>query len=184
MAKKSRGRSDLRSINRKLQTYIDFLDKTLYGFELHNVSLNKEHLREAFQKKYKGGTNANRFTYLTDFVEDFIKKAPNLINRSTNRNYSARRIAEYKRVNNMLIEFEAYRGKKMRIDDVNIAIYDEITHYLKANRGYSVNTVGNLVKNLKVFLKKAEELKYNVHQDYKRREFSALKEESISIALN
>jgi len=184
-AKNIRGRSDLRSINRKLEEYSSFLEKTLLFFELNNLQINKNILKIKFDEKFNPNkSKATKFIYFTEFVEDFILRAPNLINRVTKQKYNSIKIGHYKKTNNRVKEFEEYRMSKIRLDSFTLDIYDELVLYLKDKRGYATNTVGDLIKNIKKFLNVAEDFKYKIHADYKKSSFTVLKEESISIVLN
>lgn len=185
MAKGSRGRSDLSTINRKLQEYVTFLEKTLNHLELNNTDVTRLILKEKFTQEYRpNASNTSRFIYFTDFVKDFTEKAIGITNRSTNRKYSPSKIKHYTKTYNRLTEFEAYRKAKIKMEQFNLTVYDEFVDYFMDIKGYSVNYTGDIVKNIKVFLKRAEEGEYDVHKDYKKQTFSAIKEESISIALS
>lgn len=181
-AKSLRGRTDLSAINRGLQKYATFLEKTLANLELNEIEPTKQLLKDAFNKELKKTTESS-FKYFTDFIDDFIKKAPNLTNRNTKRKYSASNIKHYKKVHLRLKEFEKYRGSKIGLNKFTIAVYDEFLNYLNS-KGYAQNTIGSFIKYVKVFLKKAEEFGYDVHKDYRENNFSVIKEESISVALS
>lgn len=184
-AKKTRGRSDLKSINNKLSEYSTYLDKLIVNCELNNTTLTKDFLKEKFNEKFKNkSTKKTTYIYLTDFVDDFIENAPNLINRSTNEKYNLTKIKHYKKTNKILKGFEKYRKSKIRINKFTLDLYDEFVDYLKTIKQYSINTTGDLIKNVKKFLNVANEFKYDVHPDYKLPSFIVLKEDSVSIALN
>ncbi|MCH2197005.1 phage integrase SAM-like domain-containing protein [Kordia sp.] len=184
MARATRGRSDLSSINRKLQEYVNFLDKTLSYFDLNKIVPSKENLKSKFLEHFKPEATSSKFIYFTDFVDDFTDKAPELTNRNTKKKYNLTKIKHYKKTNNRIKEYEEFSKKRIRIDKFTLSVYDSLIDYLKNNRGYAVNTVGDLIKNTKVFLNKAEEFGYEVHPDFKKSNFTVLKEESIYIALN
>jgi integrase len=185
IGKLAKGRSDLSAINRSLQKYSTFLEKTLSYLEINEIEVTREVLKNKFQQEFNSNNTSNniQFKNLTDFVTDFIKKAPELTNRNTKKKYTATMLQHYKKVNNRLLEFEKHRGTKLILTKFTISVYDEFLDYLNT-QGYSKNTIGNFVKHIKIFLKKAEEFKYNVHADYKENNFSVLKEDSVSIALN
>lgn len=63
-------------------------------------------------------------------------------------------------------------------------MYDMFCDYFIYEKGFAVNSVGTYVKNVKVFLSKAEEFGYHPHQDFKSSNFTVRKEKSLSIALN
>jgi integrase len=184
IVKLKRGRSDLSSIKRKLQNYLDYLEKCLNNFELNNIKLTKELLKEEFLKEFKKDQVKSKFIYLSDFTDDFIERAPTLTNRNTKKKYNTTKIKHYKKSINRFKEFEIKRGLKIRLDNFTLNIYDEFVDYLLNDKKYAVNSAGDIIKNIKVFLKKADEFSYDVHSDYKDSNFTVLKEDSISVALN
>ncbi len=185
MANSIRGRSDLRSINRKLEEYSSFLDKTLNSLDLENINPTKETLKTRFELKFNPDKkNTTKFIFFTDFVTNFIKIAPTLTNRVTKKKYNETRLKHFNKTNNRIIEFEKFRGSKIRLDSFSIEVYDELVEYLKVNQKYAINTIGDWIKNIKVFLKKAEEFNNIVNSAYKESSFAVLSEESLSIVLN
>lgn len=185
LPKLKRGRGDLAIINRKLQEYILFFDRTTNTLDLNKEHLSKSILKLKFDENFKPiSTVIVKLNYFTEFIDDFLIKAPNLINRITKKKYNLTKIKHYKKTCNRLKEYEFYRSQRIRIGDFSLEVYDDFVRYLIDNKKYSVNYTGDLIKNVKVLLKKADELNYEVHQDYKNNSFSVLREKSISIALS
>ncbi|WP_435263051.1 tyrosine-type recombinase/integrase [Tenacibaculum sp. nBUS_03] len=183
MPKNIRGRDDLILTKKKLQEYAGFLEKTITSLELNKIEVTKEILKDRFRQEFKS-EKKGQFIYFTDFVDDFIIKAPDLVNRSTKEKYTVLKITEYKNSNNRIKEFEKEVKKRIRINGFTLKVYDELVEYFRDKRGYSINTIGMYIKNIRVFLKILEEKSYTVHADYKKASFANLKEESVSIALN
>lgn len=186
-SKKGIGGAKLKKITSNIMRYDTFLERLIDNCKINNIPLTRKFLKTEFDKHFKKKVTEEKkgFEYLTDFIDDFLIKAPNLINRSTKRNYTADKIKHYKKTNNRLKEFETYRRSKIKINKFDIVVYDALVHYLTDNKKYSVNYTGDLIKNIKKLLKVADvEFGYDVHKDYKRSEFSVIKEESVSIALS
>lgn len=182
MPKNIRGRDDLIVTKNKLQRYAEFLEKTITSLELNKIEVTKEILKDRFRQEYKSDKKG-QFFYFTDFVDDFIIRAPSLVNRSTKEKYTVLKIAEYKNANNRIKEYQKDVKKRIRVSGFTLNVYDELVEYLRDQRGYSVNSIGMYIKNIRVFLKVLEEKGYAVHADYKKTSFANLKEESVSIAL-
>ncbi|MEP0266611.1 tyrosine-type recombinase/integrase [Dokdonia sp.] len=183
--KSKRGRTDLSVLSKKLQRYSDFLIKTLDTLEIHEIPITKIVLKERFDLEFKGNHTISKFKYLTDFVDDFILKAPELINRNTKRKYASTKIKQYKTANNRLKDYESFKNRRVPITGFTISIYDDLRVFLQDEKKYSVNYTGDIIKNMIVFLGLAEsEYNYKVHQDYKKKTFSVIKEESKSVYLN
>ncbi|PQJ23360.1 tyrosine-type recombinase/integrase [Tenacibaculum sp. SG-28] len=179
-----RGRSDLGSINRKLQEFIVFLDKTVDNFDLNKIPITKANLKERFASEFNKTNEKKTFSYFTDFVADFVEKAPNLVNRKTKRKHSKVQLKHYKTSLNILLKYESFCNKRIKINEFDLKTYDSLCEYLLNDQKYSINSSGEVIKNIKVFLSKAEESGLTINQDYKSNYFTTLKEESVSFALN
>ncbi len=184
LTKKGAFGTKLKKITTIINRYNEHLEVVIDNCKMNNIPITKEILKAEFDKKFKPKKQNNEFRYLTDFVDDFCKIAPSLINRSTKRKYTASKIKNYIKANNRLQDFEKYRKSKLRFTDFSMKVYDEFVNYCVEVKKYSINYTGNLIKEIKVFLKKAEEFNYIVNQDYKNSNFTVLKEKSVAVALN
>jgi integrase len=185
IAKASRGRSDLSTINRQLGKYITFLDKTLLQLDFDDTAINKELLKAKFLKEFKPDQfKDSKFIYFTDYCLDFIKKAPELVNRNTKKKYTPTLLKHYKKTNKRIQEFENKINTRIRIDGFSLKLYDGLIEYLKTDKLYAINTIGEIIRNTKTLLGLAKKGGYKVHPDFLDSDFAALKEESVSIALS
>lgn len=82
------------------------------------------------------------------------------------------------------MKYESFSNKRIKINGFDLKTYDSLCEYLLNNQKYSINSSGEVIKNIKVFLSKAEEAGLTINQDYKSNYFTTLKEESVSFALN
>ncbi len=176
---------NLKKISSTISHYNNLLEKLIDNYKINNIEITRSRLRDDFNKHFKkqAKSKSSTFIYLTDFIDDFVVKAPELINRKTKRKNDPKKIKHYKKTGNRLKEFEKYRKNRVKLDDFSLNMYDELVSYLSEIHGYSINSVGDLIKNLKVLIKRAEEFGYKVHQDYLKPEFSVLQEVSLSVAL-
>lgn len=83
----------------------------------------------------------------------------------------------------ILKEFKQATNKSLHFDAIDLDFYDQYLDYVKG-QGYSQNTIGTHIKNIKVFMREAFErgLTKNVH--FRSKRFRKLEEESISIYLS
>ncbi len=176
-----KGRPDLNTIKRKLNEYSQHLEKTLSYVDLQKIQLTKEYLKNSFDTVFNPRRAKVKFIYFTDFVDDFIENAPNLINRSTGKNYSPDQLRNYRNVRSRVKEFEIYRNEKILIESFTIKIYDEFIIYCTGVKNCAINYTGNLIKYVKKFLAVASET-YEIHQDIKL--FTKPQEQSSAIYLN
>ncbi len=187
ISKKGSFGNKLKRIATIINRYNDFLQVLIENAKINNTEITKDYLKSEFNKNFKinkRDNNLKKFTYFTDFVDDFCINAPNQTNRITKRKYTLTKIKHYIKTNNRLKEFEKTTKKRIKLNDFSINVYDKFIDYLIEEKKYAINYAGDLIKIIKVFHSKAEELGYIVCQDYKSSNFTVLKEKSIAIALN
>lgn len=187
VTKKGLAGAKLKKITTSILKFHTFLEQMVDNLKLNHTPISKVTLKEAFDKKFKKKVVQSQkgFSFFTDFVDDFIVKAPTLTNRTTKKKYTQTKIKHYKKTNNRIKDFEAFRKSRIKTDGFTLGVYDEFINYLTQTKDYSVNYAGDLIKNTKKFLKVAEqEFNYEVHPDYKGDNFTVIKEESVSIALS
>lgn len=110
------------------------------------------------------------------FLELYIERSVALKSHAT--------IKAYKNTRNHLLDFEkTLWPKKLSFESIDQLFYDDFMQFLIKKKQLSNNTIGNQIKNLKVFLNEATELGINKTFDYKKKKFKKLQEESDSIYL-
>ncbi|CAA0248773.1 Phage integrase family protein [Tenacibaculum maritimum] len=82
----------------------------------------------------------------------------------------------------MLEKYEKSSGHLLRFDDVDLSFYRGFVQFLE-NEGYSLNSVGKHIKNLKVFLNDALTNGVTDNSIFKSRSFKVLKETTTEIFL-
>lgn len=185
MPKTIRGRADLGIIRKRLQRILDHLNAVIAKADNLDSQLSKEYLKTEFDRKFKNIQSKARRQYFTDFVQSFIKEAPTMINRSTKTFYNESQIKNYNTALKKFQEFEAYRGKRIYIDEFTLEVYDDFLLYCSNVCDYSINYQGALIKSYKKFLGLAEDhYKLHVSDDYKKSEFARIKEKTEAIALS
>lgn len=183
-----KGGAKLRNLRAKLTPYNTFLEKMINFCELNEIDVTRSFLQDEFNKRFpkknkRVKASKDRFEYFTDFIDDFIIKAPNLINRSTKKKYTESRIKSFKKTRTRLKSYEKHKETRIRIDSFDLSTHDSFVNYLDETCAYATNYISTLVKITKKLLKVADkEFKYNVHNDYTEKEFNYSEEESIAIA--
>lgn len=180
MPNQTRGRADLAVLSRDLREYSECLENALLEAKKQRIKVTKQYLKECLDNRFV--EKENEFIYFTDWIDHFVRIAHKVINRTTNKYYSERKIRNYKKAGNRLKEFEKHRGKRIRLDGFTIKVYDEFIVYLK-DLDYAVNTIGDFIKLIVPMLKKASE-DYTVSKDYELKEFAVVEEETVAIVLN
>jgi integrase len=83
-----------------------------------------------------------------------------------------------------LREFKAYSRRNMSFESVDIPFYNEFVRFLVEERKYGTNTIGTLIKNLKVFMNEAVERNLTTNVQYRNKRFKTMEEHSESIYLS
>ena len=88
-----------------------------------------------------------------------------MINRKTKTKFSENTLATYSVTLQKIIEFEKYRNKWIRLDQISRELYNECVYYFKETREFSINYTGLLIKVFKSILNKAHEERYPVNKE-------------------
>tara|TARA_R110002050_G_scaffold299775_1_gene466356 strand:- start:17536 stop:18810 length:1275 start_codon:yes stop_codon:yes gene_type:complete len=88
-------------------------------------------------------------TSLWDYFEHFIEKLSKKKNPRTNLPISKSTICTYNQTYNILKNFEDKTGNVFSFLTLSNELYDELILFLEEDLGFSVNTVGKHIKNLK-----------------------------------
>lgn len=134
-------------------------------------------LKTEFDKLWKDEkdlTNTDpEYMEFMQYVEHFIETSNN--RESTKKSYR-RSFRDYQ-------EYEASRKMRLTFDKIDIDFYNDFVKFLKSKK-YASNTIGTRIKNLKTFLSNAKEAGLPVKDDFKKKAFAKLKEETDAIYLN
>jgi integrase len=109
---------------------------------------------------------------LPDFIQEIIDtsvKRPNTIKN-------------YKQTLKKLIEFKSMRKMELTFESIDLTFYENFIKYCLEMK-YSTNTIGGLIKNIKVFMNEAFDRKLTTNTEYKNRKFKTLDEETENIYL-
>ena len=142
--------------------------REIYGRMAYNGNVEFNDLKEVLQADEKLNEILNKdraiqvasdYIAPVDFIETFIKKA--VVTDGTRKDY-----------NNSLIhmkEFDKYRGKTMNWKSMGYEYYMDLVEYLKTQKRLKTSTIDKIIKNLKVFLMRADLTdNLEVNQDFKK----------------
>ena len=79
-----------------------------------------------------------------------------------------------------LWEFKAASKRSLQFDSMDIEFYDDFVDFL-IKKNYGKNTIGSLIKNLKVFMNKAVDTKLTTNIQFKNKRFTTIEEPSEAI---
>ena len=158
----------------KPDTVKKVLEEMLHEDEAKEV---ERHLAEAAAKEKE-----DKRISLMDFIRTFIDdcESGERLKQKSTRTITAGTIKTYR---GTLAQLEAYQAKRHRIidfDDISMDFYDDWRRFFlekkdaKGNpRPYSPNTIGKHVKNLKIFLYAAKDMKLTTRDDFESARFAA-----------
>ncbi len=82
-----------------------------------------------------------------------------------------------------LKEFKQESNKSLHLDSIDLTFYDEFVDFL-LRKNYGKNTIGTLIKNIKVFMNEAVDRKLTTNLQFKNRRFKTVEENSETIYLS
>lgn len=138
----------------------------------------KEHFQSYLTKPAKKQDKVTLF----GFIESFIENAKTTPNPITKKLVAKSTITSYKRVFDILKEFdnEVYR---IDFDKIDYEFYTDFNQWSES-KNYSRNYIGKLTKTLKTFLNEATEKGINTNKAFQSKRFTVIKEETDNIYLS
>lgn len=82
-----------------------------------------------------------------------------------------------------LQEFKFFSKRSLHFDSIDLDFYDEFVDFL-TKKNYGKNTIGTLIKNVKVFMNEAVDRKLTTNLQFKNRRFKTVEEPTETIYLN
>lgn len=107
--------------------------------------------------------------YLSDFAEYWLNNYAATYKVSASKYINERTITHYNRLNELIKEFE---GKsKIKLKDIDTNLLDSFSDFLTYQKVFAQETTSRLLRRLKFFCERAEELNFEVNKGYKSRVF-------------
>ena len=163
------------ALNAKLQDIEKTVFKIYEDLSYTKVQVNDKILKAALDREFKAikDLTPTAETHLVAFVEEFIK--------NTKRDKDMR--SQYGQTLNNINEYEKNNSVKLKLVDVDLEFYNNFVEFL-TDKNYAPNTIGTLIKNLKVFLNDAFKKKIPVCLDFKLPDFKKPSEDISSVYLS
>ena len=122
------------------------------------------------------GKETKDFKTVADFAKHYIE--------SVKSAKAANTILHNLQTLNLLTSFETFKRKRITFDRVNLDFYNDFLEYLTKEKGFSPNTIGKHIANIKLFLNEATERGFNTKFDFKSKRFKTTSETVESIYLS
>lgn len=140
------------------------------GIKPTNEILTKE--LDIIYKSYKNAT-VTETNNLIVFAENLIEQC--------GKKYNS--IKNYKQTLRDLKEYSALRNKLLLFENIDLDFYADFVEFLTSKQ-FAPNTIGGVIKNLKMFMNEAYDRGLHTNLDFKKKRFKKPKEETFSVYLN
>lgn len=159
-------------INNKLNAWDALLEEVFASLNSGAIQPTQDDFKLAVNKKVKQVTEGDDVSKrLTVYADNWVK--------TTSR--AERTLIRHTTVINILKKWED-ANRKIYFDDVNMQLYNTLKKYFETQK-YSVNTIGENFKCIKVWMDDALEAGLHDNRGYKNKDFRVISEESDSIYL-
>jgi len=190
---KTKELESLKSLNARLSRYGAALTQITNRCQLANIEPTVEEVRTQLDKEFAKDkarklTTGKRtpvpvaigfFEYCEEFMSD-CKAAKRLT--QTNRQYSISVLKSFRTTINHLIEFHKTYPAIGKFDGFTMEFYQRFKMHL-TNKNYTLNTIGKLIKNVKILLKVGYRDGVHTNQIYRHEDFKKMAEEVDAIYL-
>jgi integrase len=152
--------------------------------ELINTTPTKEWLTSIIDKYYH--KEAPNEIILNKYIDKFIKEAESgerlYDHNGITKRYEKGSIKNFKGFQTQFDNYQKDKKVKLNYDSITIDFYDEFVKYF-TKKGYSVNTIGRHIKNLKSIMRCAREQGLHNNTEIDRKKFKTLKTQVENIYL-
>ena len=125
--------------------------------------------KEELQKKEEEARRVTFMQYYAQFLED-MRSGKRTNERGVK--YAYQTIKHFNQGYNKLVKYSKTRRRAIDWDDIDLAFYKDYTRFLRLE-GYSVNTIGTRIKELKTIIRNANEDEVTANSIYQNRKFKA-----------
>lgn len=119
--------------------------------------------------------------FFVDWIKSFVETAPKRLHKGNN--LSETTIKKYNTTLNNLINYEAFKGVRLRFEDITLNFYFDFVDYCRNTLKLGINTIGTRIKVVKFFCRQIDLEGLPISQQYKHPEFVAQEEKAEDIYL-
>lgn len=178
---------DNSNIYRRLEEYRFFLVDQVGELKRKNEEITPNKLKALFDREFKTkgleDIQEDEKEDLLSFVNRYIKECESGKRKKPDKGrYESSTIKAYKNTINHLKDYCSDREVKLNFNDITLDLYSKLLDYFW-ELGQASNTIGNFIKNLKVFMGAAFNEDLHTCLDYSKKAFKKPSEETDSIYL-
>ncbi|VBB48193.1 Integrase family protein [uncultured Paludibacter sp.] len=166
--------------NERLRMISNDIESVLLQFENAGITPTKKQLKTALDKLIKPDKTPIESNEIDIKRLGFVDYLQHLIDTATLKNSTIR---AYKVVKNNLIEYQDKNNVYLTFQNVDIDFYNSFLKFLE-HKNFGVNTIGARIKVVKTVLNNANDRGIDVCQDYKKKSFKKVTEESENVYLS
>ena len=159
---------------------LDVVRKYVKSVMRQDVARELEIQKEELERQETEASKMTLEAWITKFIDDC--ETGERLKRKSTKKISPGTIKSYKGTQSQLKEYERVSHKKIDFDNVTIDFYKDWKQFF-IKKKYSPNTIGRHVRNLKIFLFAADEMKLTTSQEFKNACFSADREDVDNVYL-
>ncbi|WP_246168928.1 site-specific integrase [Rudanella paleaurantiibacter] len=173
-------------LNTILDNYGVEVVKLANSFALSKTPLTPEnfktHLNERLKPKQVKAVKP-KLTFV-EFVEEFANGCESGKNLTAqNRRYSNYTIKDYRKTGKVIERYQKRHPERLGFDAFTLPFYERFKKYL-TTEGYSLNTIGSTIKNIKILLKQAYRAGYHANMIFRHEDFKKCSEEVDNVYLD
>lgn len=124
------------------------------------------------------------FKYITDYTEHFIDGLPFRIQRNGTTGVTMPTIRKYRTTLQKIRDFEKSKGKRFKIDEINLKFHNEFIRFMSKTQKLNLNTIGKYIKCLKTILKNAKQYGLKTNPEIEHDGFRSTNEKTYFVTLN
>ena len=184
--KNKQEREPYQLVNSQLARYRSVLKRTLANLTLAEINPTVEEVRARLENEFaktQKPVTVNSLTFF-EFADQFIedcKTGKQLT--STNKRYAVGTIKNFRMTVNHLLRFQTVYPNRLDFDAFNLAFYKKFKEHL-TTENYSVNAIGNLIKMLKILLKRGYRDGFHKNDIFRHEDFKKMQEDVETIYLD
>lgn len=153
------------------------------GDELNPDTL-RDKVSEQLQRDNKTVKPISNKTGFVDFIKIIIAECnAGELTTSDGKRIKPKTIVSYNATLNILTNYETDKKKNLRFSDITMDFYNKFVKFLN-DKNRAVNTIGGHVKNIKKFMKIANDRGLTENKEFQKKEFAKISEDTNTIYLN
>jgi integrase len=172
-ARESKDFPDNADLNKHLKEVAAVAEKHLSNLITDGIPPTPEKIKNHLNERFFKVPLAEKDQTLFGFIDEFINASNKHINT----------VKQYKLTKNNLLEFKKRSRMQVDFETIDAVFYEKFMRFL-LDKGYSPNTIGARIKNLKVFMGEAVERGLTANMQFKSSRFKKPYEKSESIYLS